>query len=252
MSYVTKEEFLAMQANRANAQSFQSNGPRVGFLSLPNNNDSAVVRFVYTEPDDIYSDIVTCHNATVNGKFRKVSCLRSMREPIEKCPMCAAGDRYSNRVYLRMIEYKKDENGNITAVPKVFDRPIKYKEIIESLFTEYGNISDYVFKITRIGEKGSTDTQYPIMLCNPSIYNENLYPKDFSGFDGYQLIGGPVLDKSYEEMVELAKDVVPQPYNASGFGRSAAGDFTRPVPAPAAPENQMTGQMPPRRVPIYQ
>ena len=51
-------------------------------------------------------------------------------------------------------------------------------------------------------------TDYSIDLANPAIFNNALYPYDEHAFDNYNVIGSAVLDKSYDELVELVGNKV--------------------------------------------
>ncbi len=206
MAYISREEFLAQQKEReARAAAAQNAGPRVGFFKLADDGDEAIVRFCYDDPNQL--DILTTHKTTVDGKFRRVNCLReSFKDDPASCPMCAAGVPVQQRLYIKLIEYTRDENGNIVAQPKLWERPTSYVNILGNLFTEYGDISDNVFKVKRSGEKGSMQTTYSIMLANPNVYNASLYPKNNEAFDGYNILGSAVLDKSFDELKEMVGD----------------------------------------------
>lgn len=198
--YISREEFLKQQAERQErANAAQNAGPRVGYFSLKDDGDEAIVRFCYDNPDQF--DILTTHQTTVEGKFRRVNCLReSFKDSPDTCPMCAAGVPIQQKFYIKLLEYTRDENNNIVATPKIWERPTSYVNILGNLFAEYGNVSDNVFKVKRSGEKGSLQTTYSIMLANPNVYNSELYPKNNGAFEGYNIIGTAVLDKSYDEL----------------------------------------------------
>lgn len=208
MAYLSREEFLKMQQERqerANTpRQTQPQASRVGFFGLKDDGDEAIVRFAYSNPDEI--EVFTTHAVTINGKFRKVNCLRTFKDPIDNCPLCAAGQNFQQRVYIKLIEYVRNDDGTITPTPKVWERSSSYVQILTNLFTEYGDISDCVFKIKRAGAKGDMKTTYSIMFGNPSIYNSQLYPKDFSAFENYKILGGPLMDKNYDELKELVSD----------------------------------------------
>ena len=206
MAFISREAFLAQQEERqARATQTQNFGPRVGYFSLKDDGDEAIVRFCYDSPDEF--DILTTHQTTVDGKFRRVNCLReSFKDSADSCPMCAAGVPLQQRFYIKLLEYTRDEKDNIVATPKIWERSTSYVNIIGNLFTEYGNVSDCVFKIKRSGEKGSMNTTYSIMLANPNVYNSELYPKNNEAFDGYNILGTAVLDKSFDELKEMVGD----------------------------------------------
>lgn len=209
MAYISREEFLKQQEERQSKSTNQFTGPRVGYFNLKDDGDSAVVRFCYDSPDQF--DILTTHQTTVDGKFRRVNCLReSFKESADTCPMCAAGVPVQQRFYIKLLEYTQDENGVITATPKIWERSTSYVNRLNNLCNEYGNISDWVFKITRMGEKGSMNTDYSIIPANPNVYNSENYPKNNEAFEGYNVLGTAVLDKSFEELTEMVGGTVPK------------------------------------------
>lgn len=205
MSYISREEFLKRQKERQErAANFQNQGPRVGYFSLKDDGDEAVVRFDYASPEDLYADIFPTHQVNIDGKFRRIKCLReSYNSPIADCPLCLSGTPVSERLYIKLIEYTRNDAGEIEVTPKVWDRPTSYVSTLNDLFDEYGDISDMIFKVKRSGEKGSLQTTYSILPANQKIYNESLYAKDFTAFDEYNVVGGALASKTADEMREL-------------------------------------------------
>lgn len=198
MGFISREQFLKNQEEKQARMEAYNNRSNVGYLSLKNDGDEAIVRFCYNDLDEF--DIVTTHQTTIDGKFRRVNCLRDLSDPIDACPMCKSGNPVQQRFYIRLIEYVRSDDGTITAVPRIWERPTSYVGILSNLFTEYGNIQDNVFKIKRSGKAGDKSTTYNIMYCNPTIYNESLYPKKEDAFEGYNVIGAAVLDKTADEL----------------------------------------------------
>ena len=201
MAQVSLDEFLKMQEAREaqrtlNAQSQKS---RVSFFGLKDDGDEAVIRFA-CDPEEF--EIRTVHPVTVDGKFRKVNCINDIKTGVHTCPLCEAGVQLQNKFYIRLIEYTRDENGNIVPEAKVWERPTSYVQRLMNLYSEYGSLKNNIFKVKRNGVRGNMKTDYTFMFGNPTIYNEQLYPKDFSAFDGYTALGSAILDKTAEEMRE--------------------------------------------------
>ena len=206
MSFLSREEFLRLQAEKEQRyEQRQNQGPRVGFFSLKDDGDEAVVRFCYSDPSEF--EVYTVHPVTIDGKFRTVNCINDLRLGVHSCPLCATGVQLQQKFYIRLIEYTRDENGNIVPMPRVWVRPTSYLQILTNLFTEYGPLCDSVFKVKRSGARGDMQTTYSIMFGNPSIYNDQLYVKDFSAFDGYTPLGSAILDKDETELSALAADM---------------------------------------------
>lgn len=180
------------------------NGPRVGYFSLKNDGDEAVVRIMHDSPADF--DIVATHQHNIGGKFKRVNCIRDPKEPVDNCPFCAAGKPIQYRMYVHLLEYRPGEDGRIQAIPKVWERPAAYANSLKNLLTEYGPLSDLVFKVKRNGAAGSTSTTYDLIYANPAVYKPELYPKKADAFKDYRATGNAVIDKTYEELMAMLNE----------------------------------------------
>lgn len=178
--------------------SVNNNNTGIGFFSLADDGDEAIVRILHDSTDSF--DIVTVHEIQVGDKRRKIDCLRTLRDPLDRCPFCNAGMKTSQRFYIHLLEYQKDESGNIVVLPRIWERSTQYATTIKNLMDEYGPLSDCVFKIRRNGAKGDMHTTYSIMFGNPNVYKEEFYPKDTSAFDEYSVVGNIVASKTADEM----------------------------------------------------
>jgi hypothetical protein len=181
-------------------QAEQSNNDRsmVGFLTLKDDGDEAIVRIMHDSTADF--DILTTHDIQVDGRYRKISCTRNPKDPMENCPLCKSGARISSRFFIHLLQYTKDETGNIVVEPKVWERSMSYATTIRNLIGEYGPLSDCVFKIKRSGKAGDMNTTYSILYTNPSVYTPELYPKKPELLEGYSALGTVVLNKTPEEI----------------------------------------------------
>lgn len=198
MSQVSYEAFQSQKEARENRS---TNGPRVSFFSLKNDGDEAVVRFMHDSPADF--DIIYTHPAQINGRTRQVNCIREPHQPLTDCPFCAAKKPIQTKIYIHLLEYTKDDQGNVVATPKVWDRSSAYITTLKNLSEEYPPLSENVFKIKRNGVAGSVDTTYAIMYANPQIYRPDIYKKDATAFSNYKALGTAVYDKDYNGLMEL-------------------------------------------------
>lgn len=123
-------------------------------------------------------------------------------EDDSKCPICSLGEDYKARskFYCRVLVYEKDANGNIVPKAKIWERPLGFANLLSSYFTEYGDISNHVFKIKRKGAAGSKETTYEVIYANAAIYKPEVYVKDFKDFEGYTPNGSAYLTKTKEDM----------------------------------------------------
>ena len=177
MGKINWNDFQAKAAEMEARQQSQGNGPRVGFFTLKNDGDEAIVRIMHDSPEEF--DILAVHPVQVDGRFRNVSCLRGPSDPMDMCPFCLENKKLATKIYIHMIQYVRDENNQIVAQPKVWERTTAYARQLAEYINEYGPLSDMIFKIKRNGAAGSMETTYTIMPANAKLYPEDLYVKDY-------------------------------------------------------------------------
>lgn len=206
MAQFNYEDFLAMQNERAaraqGATTTYDPNNRINFLKLAD-GEKALVRFAFDDLSDF--KVYTVHTVDMDGKkWQKVNCLRNFRDPIDTCPLCAAGIKYKQIIYVPMLRYLTDENGQlVNTEPVVFERPSGFLKELNSFYTEYGDLSKTMFTIERQGS-GASDTRYTFMPKNVAIFNEQAYPIDFSAFNDFTIMGRFIKDLPYEKLVDLA------------------------------------------------
>lgn len=184
------------------ASTSRENNDGIKLFSLKNDGDEAVVRIMHDSVADF--DIITTHPVKIGERYRKVSCIRDPREPMDNCPLCKSGVKIQQRFYIHMLQYTKDENGQVVVKPVVWERAAgEYATKFKTLIDEYGPLSDSIFKIRRNGKAGDMSTTYEILYGNPSIYRADLYPKDVNAFAGYSALGKIVMDRTFEEIAEF-------------------------------------------------
>lgn len=201
----------------------------VGFFGLANDGDSAIVRFIHDSVSTF--DILSVHPSRVDGKFRNINCIRSAKDPIGTCPLCAAGEKVVNKIYIHLLEYTKDENGNIVAEPKVWERSLNYATKLKEYIDNYGPLSDVVCKIVRHGRKGDMQTTYEIIPnLSKQIYTDELYPKQTNAFDNYSALGVSVLNKNFNELeFFLASGSFPEVVKESNDAIAKANNYNNQV-----------------------
>ena len=225
-------------------QTNNSSNNKVSYFSLKNDGDSAIVRFMH---DSIESfDVVNCHDVTVSGQRRRVGCVWEKDKPADYCPLCASGNPFKQRMYVHLIEYVKDNNGNITPVAKVWDRPVSYAYKLRDYLNNYGPLSDVIFTVKRNGAAGDQGTTYTEMPCMPNMFPTEKYPKiDFPS--DYQALGIAVMKKSVDDIrayLETGnfpatnKQANTAPVVTNQQGASGLGNFNAPVNTPPVTESQ--------------
>lgn len=159
----------------SNAWSQQQNNfeNSVGFFSLKNDGDSALVRILHDNTASF--DIQTTHDIKLGdgNKTRRVSCLRSNpSEPLDNCPLCKAGSATKTKIFIHMIQYTAEGPKAV-----IWERTLKYASDLANMIKEYGPLSDSLFKIVRSGAPGDMKTSYSIMYAPPTAYPPEQYPR---------------------------------------------------------------------------
>lgn len=239
------------------------------FNTLKNDGDETLVRFNYDSSSDF--KVVSVHRVESDGKFLSVSCLRDMYEKKDEkcsCPFCRNGNKYPVKIktYVQMIEYTKDENGNVVANPVVWERGSGIVNdilgafndgVTNALFPKDTPLRDVVFKIRRQGKAHSTDTRFVISAGNPIMYPDTVYTKDFSSLEGYDASKHVYWVKTADEInrfLETGSFKEKEESKEDGSVSKAAPAVEEPAPIPetpveeAAPAPQPTPQAAPRRV----
>ena len=194
MGYVDFETLSKQNTSEAN-----NNG--VGFFSLKNDGDEAIVRFMY---DDTKSfEVLATHSIQVNGKFRRISCISTPNQPLTSCPFCEKGEKVDYRFFIHLLQYTKNPDGSVSVEPKVWERSISYANKLKEYLNNYGPLSDVICKIVRHGKAGDMKTDYEIIPnLSKQVYRDEVFVKKTGCFDNYKALGRVVLDKNVGEIKE--------------------------------------------------
>ena len=168
--------------NQADSFGGQGGG---GYFSLKNDGDTARVRFLYRDIEDVQGYSV--HEVVHNGKKRYVNCLREYGDPISACPMCESGNQPRVKYFIPL--YNVDTGTSVT-----WERGKQFGSKLSSLCSHYPNLVQHTFEIERHGAQGSTSTTY-------DIYENGVDETvDLDDFTVEHPLGGLILDKTAEEM----------------------------------------------------
>lgn len=179
--------------------SSNSNGQgdfKVKFFKVAN-GETKVVRFPYKSATEF--DTVDVHTIQEGSRFRKISCLRNAYEPIEKCPLCAANKPVKSRFLAKVLYYEQDPTtGAMLPKAGVWDAPISVAKQLKGFIQEYNDISTMIFKLSRTGDK--LETNYQIIPANTAVYRDDVYPLNYSDFEGLKMENRFYFDKTADEM----------------------------------------------------
>ena len=228
-----------------------NSGTDIGFFSLKNNGDEAIVRIMHDSSEDF--DIIGAHSIQVGNRYPNVECLRNPNDPVDVCPLCKSGAKFSYKFFVHMIQYTTDEAGNVVAKPVVWERSAKQMgQKLVTMIQEYGPLSDLIFKIRRNGAPGDMKTTYEMMMANPAVYRPEMYPRMDEAFANYNVSGRHVMSKTAEEMIQYlntgsfpAKEAKTSPaYDNAGQNRvtTAQAAYTQ-APTMQAPQNTVQQPM---------
>lgn len=126
------------------------------FFSLADDNDIARVRIMYNGIEDVDGQAV--HEIEVNGYKRYVACLRSYDDPLDVCPLCAAGYNQLAKVFIPLYVMDETNKGEV----RIWERGKAYLAKIVGLCGRYSNLVSHIFEIERHGKRGDTNTSYEI------------------------------------------------------------------------------------------
>ena len=227
-------------------------GTEVGFFTLRNDGDSAVVRFMYDSTDDF--EILAVHNVTVGGKYRKVNCIRTPHDPLDACPLCNSGSPISLRFFIKLIQYVTDPaTGVVTPKAMIWERATNYAKTLKTYLDNYGPLSDVICKVVRHGKAGDMSTTYEIVPnLSKAVYRDDVYVKDTNIFGDFAADGTFVMNKTAPEMSEfLATGSFPQKPTVSN-NEVTPRTYDQQPPVTVPPMNgQPAYNMPQNAAPVY-
>lgn len=204
----------------------------VGFFSLKGDGEEAIVRIMCDSMSDL--EIMTVHPITVGASAfpnRQVNCLRDPRDPLDMCPLCAAGEKVKQKVFIRMIQYDPvSKEGHAV----VWDRVASiFAPKIKSFIDNYGPLSHIMCKIIRHGT--GKNTQYDIVPnINPQEFNETNYPIPEDAFKDFTVLGRMVMDKNAEEIIQFMRtgsfpETPSNQNNVNNYQQVPAQQYQQPV-----------------------
>ena len=203
--------------------SMQSSAPaedivKLPYFSLKSDGAFAYVRFMEGSLEDL--DIQRVHPIEFTSQAGKklfpfVSCIRTNLADVndDSCPFCNASMTTKNVIYVKMIEYTS--NGPVACV---WQKPWGFINELKTLINDYGDITKCIFKVTRNGAPGDTQTKY-VMSYMPNqsadIVNYPIVNNAFADFDSSKAC---IWTKTYDEMQNYVTNgsfFVPRANNAT-------------------------------------
>lgn len=156
------------------------------FFQLKNDKEVAKVRFLYKSVDDVPGYSV--HTVKIGDRERYVNCLREYNEPIDKCPLCQAGNKIKPRLFVKLYNETAGEC-------QLWERGKNFFSVISGLSTRYNPLYNEIIEIERSGKPGDLKTQYNTFPIENKEIDIDEYLKDCP-----EPLGLTILDKTAEEM----------------------------------------------------
>jgi len=223
---------------------------KVQFFSIKP-GEQAIVRILVDSEDDLAA--YGFHEVpTPDNKFKRVNCIRSLREDINKCPLCAANVKFDQQIYIHLLQYFPD--GRVEAKtwgrkPPVGNKGTGVVDQIRKALATYGALSNYVSSISRTGT--GLETSYSININLPEqLYPAASFPIDRSAFEDYSEEGTIIKDWTPEEMNTYLTTGAMPTVNTNN-AQAAATPFNAATAQPAYQPVQQQYQQPAPQ-PVYQ
>lgn len=187
------------------------------FFQLKDDGDKANVRFLYNTISDLTPYVVhEIPTGEVDNygkqKTRYVNCLRNYDEPVDKCPLCAAGYKTVPKLFLKM--YNEDAKEC-----QIWERGKTYASRISNLATHFNPLVNQIIEITRFGKKGDQQTKYEFLPLENS-------PTDLEEYDCAEPLGTIILNKSADELDAYLKEGS-FPSESANVAEQRSGDVVR-------------------------
>lgn len=204
-------------------------GGNNNFFTLADDKQTAQIRFLYNDINDIEG--VSLHEVQVGNGTMDVECLRLYNDPVDKCPLCAAGYQVKAKIFVPVYDEKTGES-------KIWSRGKRFIQKLSSLCTRYNPLVNTVFEVERNGKKGDTNTTY-------EMYNISTDNARLEDFPEVKAEGLAFQSKTYEEM---------ESYLQTGNFEIPQARTSRPQerqPVNRQPAREMPANAPVRRRPTY-
>lgn len=145
-----------------------------GFFLLRNDGDFADVVFMYRNKDDVL--VADTHYVKGSDYSGYVHCCG------RGCPACSKGIRVQTKLFIPVYNINEKKI-------QFWDRTMRFEpQLMNDVFKNFPDPSNYVFRITRHGQAGSVDTTYEIQAIgrnNIMSYSDILAANNASSPDYY-------------------------------------------------------------------
>lgn len=231
---------------RESSNSF-GNGTKIKFLKLEDDGWYANVRFMYGEGETFRGE--TVHNTAEQGQMPKyVPCLREPGQPLDVCPLCAAGSKVVGQYFMPVyvISIVKNIRGQEEEVPvndvMLFQRGTTFQGAINAVIRNAdGNaIVNTIFRIVRNGKKGAQGTTYTVEKVKTDTTGLSDLPERPQILGSYILpdVDAQKMTEKYINKTSTSSTMGTQPRTVSAntfTGNTVVGGYNQAVPPTQVP-----------------
>ena len=207
------EDYQKKSAAAQNSESL----PKVGFFKLNKDGDSCLVRFNIRSTADfkmakVHKPVFGRKYEGLSNPYAGIACHNELGGDANACPLCAAVaaghpviGKAENVIFVEMLVAYKDPATGMFAepVPVVWERKGSYSRELVAKLQSYGDLSQQLFIMTRIGS--GKDTRYNLDYAVPAIYKPEMIPADFSAFENFKVNKHSFWEKTVEEINEYLR-----------------------------------------------
>ena len=138
--------------SRFNFQTADNYGAqKSNYFSLKDDGDTAKIRFLYNNINDVEG--VAVHEVQLGDRTIDIECLRSYNEPVDNCPLCAAGIKQNAKLFIPIYDEGSNES-------KIWTRGKSYFNELSGLCSRYNPLVSTPIELQRVGKKGDRNTKY--------------------------------------------------------------------------------------------
>lgn len=196
------------------------NSQRYGnFFRLQNDNDTAIVVIMYRGTQDVM--MADTHYVKSDEYSGYVTCCD------KGCPACQKGLRVQPKIFVPVYVIKTSDVSGQTDCVQFWDRSTRFQpQLVNDVFRNYPNPSEYLFQITRHGVVGDINTTYDIRAIernNVMSYDAICSKFNIKFPDCYNMV---CRDVDSFELSRLVQDYGQNPTN-SGYASSFNNGYGR-------------------------
>lgn len=131
------------------------------YFQLVDDGDTAVVTFLYDDPDGNDMDFYVVHPVEIDGRRKYIGCnaVDGDTDNPDNCPLCQEKFKRQERLFLQL--YNHD-----TQKVEVWERGQSFVAKIIRMIKKFEFLVEQDFEIERIGKKGDQRTTYEITPVN--------------------------------------------------------------------------------------